>query len=67
MAGKKVIITRRGMPEAELRPATKAAAAPTLEERRAGLEWLASGRLKPNGPAPNSVELLNMIYDDLDS
>lgn len=59
MAGEEVIITRHGKPVAELRPtSTSAPATPTSYAQ------LIAGRIKPKGPAPNSVELLNMIYDD---
>jgi prevent-host-death family protein len=59
MAGEEVIITRHGKPVAELRSAPAEAPAPRL-----GVDWLASGRLKPKPGTPNSVELLNMIYED---
>jgi prevent-host-death family protein len=59
MAGEEVIITRHGKPVAQLRPAPTEAAAPHL-----GIDWLVEGRLKPKAGAPNSVKLLDMIYED---
>lgn len=66
MAGEEVVITRHGKPVAELRPAAPNVL-PSREARVAGIEWLASRSITPTGDAPNSVELLNMIYDDPDS
>jgi prevent-host-death family protein len=63
MAGEEVIITRHGKPVAEIRPAPIAPPA-SPASRAAMFEWLASRRLKLPEGAPNSVELLNMIYDE---
>jgi prevent-host-death family protein len=63
IAGEEVVITRHGKPVAELRPAKVDAPAAGA----ATYEWFRSGRIKPRGKAPTSVELLNMIYDDPDS
>ena len=60
MAGEEVIISRHGKPMVELRPA-KAAHAPA---NTAAHERLLSGRAVLSGPAPTSVELLNLIYDE---
>jgi prevent-host-death family protein len=60
MAGEEVIITRHGKPVAELRPT--AGKAP--EATATSYQQLIAGRITPKGKAPNSVELLNMIYDD---
>jgi prevent-host-death family protein len=63
MAGEEVVITRHGKPVAELRPVASKAPVAKAEF----YAWLASRRITPKGDAPNSVELLNMIYDDPDS
>jgi prevent-host-death family protein len=60
LAGEEVIITRHGKPVAELRPAP----APSSPMPDGSLEWFLSRRIKLPPGAPNSVELLNMIYDD---
>jgi prevent-host-death family protein len=63
MAGEEVIITRHGKPVVELRPTPAACPTPPAGSH----EWFFSGRLKPKGAAPTSVELLNLIYDEPNS
>ena len=58
MAGEEVIITRHGKPVAVLRPAPTESPPPRL-----GVDWLVEGRIKPMPGTPNSVELLNTIYE----
>ncbi|MGH7016003.1 MAG: type II toxin-antitoxin system Phd/YefM family antitoxin [Caulobacteraceae bacterium] len=60
-AGEEVVISRRGRPVAELRPKPGPEAKRTIT-----FEELYAGRLQPTVPIPDSVELLNMIYDDPD-
>jgi prevent-host-death family protein len=60
IAGEEVIITRHGKPVAELRPA----AVTEASRPNASLDWFLSRRLELPPGAPNSVELLDMIYDD---
>jgi prevent-host-death family protein len=63
MAGEEVIITRHGKPVAELRPAPADRPADT-SDFKAMTRWLISRSVTPKPGAPNSVELLNMIYED---
>ena len=63
LAGEEVVITRHGKPVAELRP-TRPGRLHDADARRAAYERLIANRTTPKGPAPTSVELLNMIYDD---
>jgi prevent-host-death family protein len=64
LAGEEVIISRHGKPVAELRPAKAPATAPPPEDRAAFYDWLRAGRVKTKGPAPNSVELLNLMLGE---
>jgi len=58
LAGEQVIITRRGQPVVELRPASRQAAAATATH-----EWLrARTRTRP-GVGLTSVEILDLIYE----
>ncbi|HEV2365739.1 MAG TPA: type II toxin-antitoxin system prevent-host-death family antitoxin [Caulobacteraceae bacterium] len=66
MAGEAVVITRRGKPVAELRPAPEERATPTAAERQALYDRLEANRIKLPPGSPNSVELLNLIYEDPD-
>lgn len=67
VAGEEVIITRHGKPVAELRSApAKPSGDDATRNLREMTEWLFSRRVRPTKPAPTSVELLNMIYDDPD-
>ena len=63
MAGEEVIITRHGKPVAELRPAPADRPADT-SDFKAMTRWLISRSVTPKPGAPNSVELLNMSYED---
>jgi len=62
LAGEEVIITRHGKPVAELRPARTSV--PTTNS--AAYERLRANRATLPPGSPNSVELLNMIYDEPD-
>jgi antitoxin (DNA-binding transcriptional repressor) of toxin-antitoxin stability system len=61
LAGEEVVIVREGRAVAEIHP-TAAAKAAVIGSH----EWLFSRRVTPAPGAPNSVELLNMIYEDGD-
>jgi prevent-host-death family protein len=58
LGGEEVVITRHGKPVAELRPVT----APARAGETATYEWLQSRRIRP-AVSINSVDLLNMIYE----
>jgi prevent-host-death family protein len=64
LAGEEVVITRHGKPVVELKSA--AAPAPTAKASAAALERLLAHRVKLPKGAPNSVELLRLIYDEPD-
>lgn len=64
IAGEDVVITRHGKPVAELR--ATAARGPDRAMAAAAFERLRSHRIRLEPDAPNSVELLNLIYDDPD-
>jgi len=59
LAGEEVVITRHGKPVAELRPV----AAPARTGETGTYEWLRSRRIRP-AVSINSVDLLNMIYEE---
>jgi prevent-host-death family protein len=58
MAGEEVIITRHGKPTVELRPT----AMPRPAAPAGSHDWFLSRRVKLDGDAPASVELLTLIY-----
>jgi prevent-host-death family protein len=61
LAGEEVVITRRGKPVAELRPA-----APRPTPPIGSHEWLAARRrMHPRIPI-TSVELLNLLYESVE-
>jgi len=60
MAGEEVVITRHGKPVAELRPTRRH----DPKAAKAALERLLAARVTLPPGAPNSVELLNLIYDE---
>jgi prevent-host-death family protein len=63
LQGEEVVITRRGKPVVELRPASRRAAPASGTHATATHEWLrARTRARP-GIGLNSVELLNLIYE----
>jgi antitoxin (DNA-binding transcriptional repressor) of toxin-antitoxin stability system len=71
LAGDVVLVTRDGKPVAEIRPAAPAQPPipppPMTPEAKAAFhEWMAARRLQPKGPPITSVELLNLIYDELE-
>ncbi|HTV43759.1 MAG TPA: type II toxin-antitoxin system Phd/YefM family antitoxin [Stellaceae bacterium] len=61
LAGEEVIITRRGKPVAELRPATQPAA-----PAEGTYEWLRSRRDARPSVGLTSVEILNLLYESED-
>lgn len=58
LAGEEVIITRRGTPVAELRPAQRPPA-----PSKATYEWLRSRRDARPGVGLTSVEILDLLYE----
>lgn len=65
MAGEEIVITRHGKPVAELRPA--GAARHPVTDPAAAYARLVAHRISLPPGAPNSVELLNLIYDEPDA
>ena len=62
LAGEEVVITRHGKPVAELRPVAAVRHPPT--DPAAAHARLVAHRITLPPGAPNSVELLNLIYDE---
>ncbi len=62
LAGEEVVITRHGKPMVELKVA--APPAPTAKAAIDTLERLLAHRVKLQEGAPNSVALLNLIYNE---
>jgi prevent-host-death family protein len=62
LEGEEVVITRRGKPVIELKPAT-AKSERQLERIREMDEWLAARTRSRPGVGMTSVELLNLMYD----
>ena len=62
LAGEEVVITRRGKPVVELRPAT----APAPRSAAATHEWLIARRNQRPAISITSVSLLNQMYESDD-
>ena len=61
LAGEEVIITRRGKPVAELKPASRA-----TRPSKGTYEWLRSRRDARPGVGLTSVEILDLLYEPED-